>query len=56
MACGLPNLIPYMYYFWSRDVKQGYYTDTPERYAKQNIQSFIYAINQPCVRDGSQSA
>jgi len=43
-ACGLPNLIPYMYYFWSRDVKQGYYTETPEKYAKQNIQSFIYAI------------
>ena len=55
-ACGLPNLIPYMYYFWSRDVSQGYYTETPEKYAKQNIQSFIYAINQPYCRDGSQSA
>ena len=55
-ACGLPNLIPYLYYFWSRDVKQGYYTETPEKYAKQNIQSFIYAINQPYCRDGSQSA
>lgn len=55
-ACGLPNLIPYMYYFWDRDVKNGYYTETPEEYAKQNIQSFIYAINQPYCRDGSQSA
>lgn len=55
-AVGLPNLIPYMYYFWDRDVKQGYYTETPEKYAKQNIQSFIYAINQPYCRDGSQSA
>ena len=36
-ACGLPNLIPYLYYFWSRDVKQGYFTETPEKYAKQNI-------------------
>lgn len=55
-ACGLPNLIPYMYYFWSRDVKNGYYTESPEKYAKQNIQRFIYAINQPYTRDGIQSA
>ena len=55
-AIGLPNLIPYMYYFWSRDIRKGYYTETPEKYAKQNIQRFIYAINQPYVRDGIQSA
>ena len=55
-ACGLANLIPYMYYFWDRDVKAGYYTISPEAYAKQNIQRFIYAVNQPCVRDGMQSA
>lgn len=55
-ACGLPNLIPYMYYFWSRDVRNGYYTISPEAYAKQNIQRFIYAVNQPYTRDGIQSA
>ena len=55
-ACGLPNLIPYMYYFWSRDVKNNYYTRNPEDYAKQHIQRFIYAVNQPCIRDGMQSA
>lgn len=55
-AVGLPNLIPYMYYFWSRDVEQGYFTQTPDKYAKQHIQRFIYAINQPYVRDGTQSA
>lgn len=55
-ACGLPNLIPYMYYFWSRDKENGYYTKDPITYAKQNIQRFIYAVNQPCVRDGIQSA
>lgn len=57
-ACGLPNLIPYMYYFWSRDVKNGSYprNKTPEEYAKQQIQRFIYAVNQPYVRDGIQSA
>ena len=55
-AVGLPNLIPYMYYFWDRDVKNGYYTDTPIRYAKQHIQRVIYALNQSYVRDGSQAA
>ena len=55
-ACGLPDLIPYMYYFWKRDCDQGYYTLSPEKYAKQNIQRFIYAVNQPAVRDSIQSA
>ena len=55
-AVGLPNLIPYMYYFWSRDVANGYYTETPERYAKQHIQRLIYALNQPYTRNGIQSA
>ena len=55
-ACGLPNLIPYMYYFWDKDVKEGYYFRDPIYYAKQQIQRFIYAVNQPYVRDGIQSA
>lgn len=55
-AVGLANLIPYMYYFWDRDVRAGYYTVSAEAYAKQHIQRFIYAVNQPCVRDGMQSA
>lgn len=55
-AVGLPNLIPYMYYFWSRDVKNGYYVKSPDRYARQNIQRLIYALNQPFLRGGIQSA
>ena len=55
-ACGLPDLVPFMYYFWSRDVENGYYTLSPQAYAKQNIQRFIYAVNQPAVRDSIQSA
>ena len=55
-ACGLPDLIPYMYYFWSRDVANNYYTESPETYARQNIQRLIYAVNQPAVRDSIQSA
>lgn len=55
-AVGLPNLIPYMYYFWKKDCDEGYATKSPEYYAKQQIQRFIYAVNQPYVRDGIQSA
>ena len=49
-ACGLPNLIPYLYYYWSRDVKSGYYTKDPETYKKQQIQALIHRLNQPWVR------
>ena len=55
-ACGLPDLIPYMYYFWKKDVDDDYYIKSPEIYAKQNIQRFVYAVNQPAVRDSIQSA
>ena len=55
-AVGLPNLIPYMYYFWKKDCEGGYATKSPEYYAEQQIQRFIYAVNQPYVRDGMQSA
>ena len=49
-AVGLPNLIPYLYYYWSRDVKAGYYTRDPETYKKQQLQALIYRLNQPWVR------
>ena len=59
-ACGLPDLIPYMYYFWRKDVNEDYLgiktTNKEKDYAKQNIQRFIYAVNQPAVRDSIQSA
>lgn len=49
-AVGLPDLIPYLYYFWSRDVQNGYYTKSPEIYRKQQISALIYRLNQPWVR------
>lgn len=58
-ACGLPNLIPYMFYFWKKDCEEGVHglkVENPEKYAKSQIQNFIYAINQPYTRDGIQSA
>lgn len=55
-AVGLPNLIPYMYYFWKKDCENGYATKNPDYYARQQTQRFIYAVNQPYVREGTQSA
>lgn len=55
-AVGLPNLIPYMFYFWKKDIEENYFLRNPEYYAKQQFQRFIYAVNQPYVRDGSQCA
>ena len=55
-AVGLPNLIPYLWYFWHKDIDEGYYTKTPEIYAKQQIQRLIYSLNQPFLRSGIQSA
>lgn len=55
-AVGLPNLLPYMYYFWKKDCDNGYATKNNDYYARQQIQRFIYAVNQPYVRDGMQSA
>ena len=55
-AVGLPNLLPYMFYFWKKDVENNYVLRDKEYYAKQAFQRFIYAVNQPYLRDGSQSA
>ena len=59
-AVGLPNLLPYMFYFWHKDVEEDYLgiktSGNAEKYAIQNFQRFVYAVNQPYCRDGSQSA
>ena len=54
-AVGLPDLLVYMYYFWSRDVKSNYmhmneHPDSADRWARQNIQSVIFDMNQPYLR------
>ena len=55
-AVGLPNLIPYMYYFWRKDLSEKYFTRSHRLYAEQQIQRLIYALNQPFLRGGIQSA
>lgn len=59
MAVGLPNLLPYMFYFWNKDIKSNYLGITEEysiKYAEQQIQRLIYSLNQPFLRSGIQSA
>ena len=49
-ACGLPSFLIYSFYFWKKDVENGYYTETPERYRDQEFQRIIYKLNQPYLR------
>lgn len=58
-AVAYPNLIPYMFYFWKKDINSGYLGLTKEykdQFAKQQIQRLIYALNQPFLRNSIQSA
>ena len=58
-AVAYPNLIPYMYYFWKKDIDSQYLGLTKEwgeKFAKQQIQRLIYALNQPFLRGSIQSA
>lgn len=49
-ACGLPSYLVYSYYFWKKDVEEGYYLKDPEYYRRQCFQKFIYDLNQPYLR------
>jgi Oxygen-sensitive ribonucleoside-triphosphate reductase len=58
-AVAYPNLIPYMYYFWKKDLDNGYLgitKDYAEKFARQQIQRLVYALNQPFLRGSIQSA
>ena len=58
-AVAYPNLIPYMYYFWKKDLDSGYLgitKDYAEKFARQQIQRLVYALNQPFLRGSIQSA
>ena len=49
-AVGLPNVLIWAYYFWKKDVEDGYYLKSPDVYLRQNFQKFIYRLNQPFMR------
>ena len=55
-AVGLPSFLVYSYYFWKKDIKNGYYTKDPETYRDQCFQEIVYKLNQPYLRGGIQSA
>lgn len=45
-ACALPSFFLYSYYFWKKDVEEGYYLKNPEYYRRQMFQQFIFEVNQ----------
>lgn len=49
-ACGLPSFLVYSFYFWKKDVENGYYVKSPEYYRDQEFQRFVYKLNQPYLR------
>lgn len=49
-AVGMPNVIVWAWYFWQKDVENGYYMKSPDYYLRQQFQKFIYRLNQPFLR------
>lgn len=49
-AVGMPNVLIWAWYFWKKDVENGYYMKEPLYYLKQQFQKFIYRLNQPFLR------
>lgn len=49
-AVGLPNILIWAWYFWKKDVEDGYYMKNPEYYLRQQYQKLIYRLNQPFLR------
>ena len=49
-AVGLPSYLLYSYYFWHKDVRDGFYLKDPEYYRRQCFQKFVYDLNQPYLR------
>lgn len=49
-AVGIPNIVPWIYWFWRRDCENGYAIKDDEYYLKQMFQKLIYRLNQPFMR------
>lgn len=49
-ACGLASFLVYSYYFWRKDVEEGYFVKSPEYYRDQEFQRIVYKLNQPYLR------
>ena len=61
-AVGLPSYLVYSYYFWRKDINEGYLglnwdnKEAINAYRDQSFQRIIYKLNQPYLRGGIQSA
>lgn len=55
-AFGLPSFLIWSFYFWHKDVANGYYMISPEYYRDQEFQRVVYKLNQPYLRNSVQSA
>lgn len=49
-AVGMPNVLIWAWYFWKKDVEEGYFMKDPDYYLRQQFQKFIYRLNQPFLR------
>ena len=49
-AVGMPNVLIWAWYFWKKDVENGYYMKSPDYYLRQQFQKLIYRLNQPFLR------
>ena len=49
-AVGMPNILVWAWYFWKKDVEDGYYMKTPDYYLRQQFQKIVYRLNQPFLR------
>jgi len=49
-AVGMPNVLIWAWYFWKKDVENGYFMKDPDYYLRQQYQKLIYRLNQPFLR------
>lgn len=49
-GCSIPNFLVWSFYFWKKDIENGYYIKTPEYYRDQEFQRHIFKLNQPFLR------
>lgn len=49
-AVGMPNILIWAWWFWKKDVEEGYYMKNPDYYMRQQFQKLIYRLNQPFLR------
>lgn len=49
-AVGLPSYLIYSWYFWNKDVQEGFYLKNPEYYRRQCFQKYVFDSNQPFQR------